>query len=1098
MWYEIFKFEINYRLNRWDTYLFFVFLFLFSLFGVEFVFEGIDLGLVKKNAPIIIAKSMGAITGLSMLFVSMIMGVPVLRDFQYNITPLIYINPISKKDYLLGRYLGSMAVLIFIFSAVLWGMILSEFMPWSNANEYLPFQFTNYLQPFIWVAFPIVFFGASLFFVTGALTKKLMVVYTQGVFIFVVFLLTKSITNDQSQALIDPFSLTTLTLSTKEWTITEMNSRFIPFTGTMLYNKLFWSLLGIVTLWFGYIKFQLVVSMKKPKNKHNTTTLKNTNILSKDYTKKTATVYPSYGVKTQLIQLVFSTWFHAKFIFKEISFWAIVFCSFIIILINSVSLGTVYGVDSYPTTYLIIEELQEMSVYFFAIILLFYSGEIIWKEKEVKVDLIYDATPVNNIVILTSKFFSMLLIYSVLIVALIIGGIVFQTLSGYYHYELDVYFNGFFVETLPFLLLYTLASFFFHIITGKKFLGILMTLVFFIINIAIGIFGAEHVLLNFGGNALAKYSDMNEYGHFMLPFILVKTYWLFFSILLFLIAIILIPRGTEISLTKRLKLFHLKKIAPSIAVFGGVSTLFFILIGSYIFYNTNVLNQFFTRNEKQVFRVSYERKLKKFEYLPQPKITDVKLNIELYPSERSYEAEGYFILKNQTEAPIQEIHIQNHPDDKLKLSSISFDSKTSLNNEFIEFGYSVFHLEKPLHKGDSIKMSFKQILKPTGFEINDSDFKVVYNGTFFENSMLPTLGYNQDYEIDDATTREEYQLSKRINKADRTNSKELINARTGSDSDGLFLDMTIGTELKQTAITSGDLIAKWTENNRNYFHYKTNQPIINFYPIISANYQIYKEKYVPAWNNSDKIIDLEIYYHKGHEYNLSSMMKGMKASLDYYGTHFSPYQYNQLRIVEFPRYREFAQSFPSTIPFSEGLGFILDIKKKDVDMAFYITAHEVAHQWWGLQLEAANVKGRNMILETLSQYSALMVLKQTYGEESVKKFLEIEFDDYLKGKRRIKQEEVSLALVENEKHIYYAKGAINMYALENLIGEEKVNLALQNFLNDWHTFENQSKPNRYATTKDLLKYFREQTPDSLQHVIEDLFEKSIPLKKIDF
>ena len=196
MWYEIFKFEINYRLNRWDTYLFFVFLFLFSLFGVEFVFEGIDLGLIKKNAPIVIAKSMGAITGLSMLFVSMIMGVPVLRDFQYNVTPLIYINPISKKDYLLGRYLGSMTVLILIFSAVLWGMILSEFMPWVSATEYLPFQFTNYLQPFLWVAFPIVFFGASLFFVTGALTKKLMVVYTQGMFIFVLFLLTKSITNE--------------------------------------------------------------------------------------------------------------------------------------------------------------------------------------------------------------------------------------------------------------------------------------------------------------------------------------------------------------------------------------------------------------------------------------------------------------------------------------------------------------------------------------------------------------------------------------------------------------------------------------------------------------------------------------------------------------------------------------------------------------------------------------------------------------------------------------------------------------------------------------------------------------------------------------
>ena len=835
----------------------------------------------------------------------------------------------------------------------------------------------------------------------------------------------------------------------------------------------------------------MIIPTNESKNKHNINVLKD--ILPTNSIKKHAAIYPTYGVKAQLIQLVFSTWFHAKFILKEISFWAIVLCSFLIILINSVSLGTVYGVDSYPTTYLIIEELQEMSIYFFAIILLFYSGEVIWKEKEVKIDLIYYATSVRNIIILSNKFFGILLIYTVLILALIIGGIVFQTYSGYYQYELDVYFNGFFLEIFPFLLLYTLVSFFFHIITGNKFLGILMTLVFFVINIAIGIFGIEHSLFNFAGNSLATYSDMNRYGHFMLPFILVKMYWLFFSALLFLLATVLIQRGTETNLIKRLKLLQLKRIETSILVAGCSSLILFIFIGGYIFYNTNVLNQFFTKNEKYTFRASDERSLKKFEYLPQPKIIDVKLNLELYPSERSYEAEGYFILKNQNETPIQEIHVQNHPDNKLKLLFVNFDRKTILNNEFIEFGYSVFRLEKPLNKGDSIKMSFKQTLKPTGFEMSDSDFKVIYNGTFFENSMLPTLGYNQDYEIDDPATRKQYQLPKKTNKANRTNPKELVNARTGSDSDGLFLDMIIGTESNQTAITSGDLMKKWTKNNRNYFHYKTNQPIINFYPIVSANYQIHKEKYIPSGNNSDKIVDLEIYYHKGHEYNLSRMMKGMKASLDYYGTHFSPYQYNQLRIMEFPRYREFAQSFPNTIPFSEALGFILDIKKNDVDMVFYITAHEVAHQWWGLQLEAANVKGRNMILETLSQYSALMVLKQTYGEESVKKFLDIQLEDYLKGRHDIKQEEVPLALVENEDHIYYIKGVINMYALENLIGEEKVNLALRNFLNDWHTFQNPSKPNRYATTKDLLKYFKKQTPDSLQHVIEDLFEKAIPL-----
>ena len=143
MWYEIFTFEIKYRLKRPETYLFFLFLFLFSLFGVEFVFQGIELGLVKKNSPLVIAKTMGVI------IVSMMMGIPILRDVQYDMTSLIYVNPVSKKDFLLGRFLGSFVVLIIVFSSVLWGMMLEESKPWTDPQEYLPFNGLYYLQPFV-------------------------------------------------------------------------------------------------------------------------------------------------------------------------------------------------------------------------------------------------------------------------------------------------------------------------------------------------------------------------------------------------------------------------------------------------------------------------------------------------------------------------------------------------------------------------------------------------------------------------------------------------------------------------------------------------------------------------------------------------------------------------------------------------------------------------------------------------------------------------------------------------------------------------------------------------------------------------------------
>ncbi|MFZ6666178.1 ABC transporter permease/M1 family aminopeptidase [Peijinzhouia sedimentorum] len=1091
MLYEFFIFELKYRLKRPETYFFFLLLFLLSLVGVEFVFQGIDLGLVKKNSPLVIAKAMGAITGLSMIIGSMIMGVPVLRDFQYDITSLIYVNPISKKDYLLGRFLGSFVVLFCIFSGVLWGMMLGEFMPWNDPKEFLPFQFINYLQPFLWVVLPTLFFGASVFFATGALSKNLMVVYTQGVVIFVLFMITKGITNETFQALLDPFSLTTLTKASKEWTVMDRNALLIPVSGIMLLNKLFWIGLGISVLTIGYIKFKLMVVNEKAFNRKQKQKVKT---LPDTFTKRLPSVTSVYHRKAQFAQLLLNAWFHSVSILKLKSFWAIILCCFIIILVNSVSLGTSYGVDSYPTTYLIIEELREMSIYFFMIILVFYSGEIMWKEKDVKLDLIYDATPFSSFVNVSSRFLGLLLIYAIVMLSLIAAGILFQTLNGYYRYELDVYFFGFFLELFPFLALYTFAAIFLQALTGNKFMGMLATIAFAIINVAIGIFGLEHALLNFGGHALATYSDMNGYGHFLTAYLWVKIYWLLFGLLLLIFASILMIKGNETELRKRWR-SGIKQIGKPLVTFSIVCSGLFIGIGGYIFYNTNVLNEFWTTGEQNNFRADYEKTLKQFEYIPQPKIIDVNLQLDLFPSQRAYEITGYYIVTNTSQKPIREIHVQKLIESNVELMDISFDRRATVNNTFNKYHYIIYELSQPLASGDTLKMNFRQTLQPKGFEADNSDTDVVYNGTFFDNADLPSFGYQKKYELQDEDDRKDFKLAPRLQKAQRDDVRELMNARSGSDSDGITLDIVISTEAPQTALTSGDLLATWNSDGRNYFHYKTNQSIIHFYPIVSGHYEVMRDTSIPSGNTSKELVDLEIYYHKGHEYNLTRMMESMKMSLDYYSTHFSPYQYKQLRIVEFPRYRSFAQSLPGIIPFSEAIGFIMDIDdEKDVDMAFYITAHEVAHQWWGLQLEAANVQGQNMILETLAQYSAMMVLREKYSDEKVQQFLKLQLDDYTEANLKSKKEELPLVLVENEEHIYYNKGALVMYELQKHIGEENVNNALQDFLNDWHSFNNLKKPNRYATTLDLMQYFREVTPDSLQYVLTDLFEQVDSIK----
>jgi aminopeptidase N len=214
------------------------------------------------------------------------------------------------------------------------------------------------------------------------------------------------------------------------------------------------------------------------------------------------------------------------------------------------------------------------------------------------------------------------------------------------------------------------------------------------------------------------------------------------------------------------------------------------------------------------------------------------------------------------------------------------------------------------------------------------------------------------------------------------------------------------------------------------------------------------------------------------------MIEAVKASLEYFTVNFGPYQHRQVRIIEFPCYETFAQSFPNTIPFSEGMGFVFRIDEDDdIDHVFNVTAHEVAHQWWAHQVIGANVQGATLMSEALAEYSALMVMEKRYGPEKMRHMLKYELDEYLNGRGREVLEETPLMLVEDQMYIHYNKGCMVMYALKDYIGEENVNLALSRYAADVGF---QEPP--YSNSIEFMSYLKAVTPDSLAYILEDMFE----------
>ena len=146
----------------------------------------------------------------------------------------------------------------------------------------------------------------------------------------------------------------------------------------------------------------------------------------------------------------------------------------------------------------------------------------------------------------------------------------------------------------------------------------------------------------------------------------------------------------------------------------------------------------------------------------------------------------------------------------------------------------------------------------------------------------------------------------------------------------------------------------------------------------------------------------------------------------------------------------------------------------------------MAHQWWAHQVIGADMQGATVLSETLAQYSALLIMEQTYGPEGIRKFLRNELDSYLAARGGQAVEETPLIRVENQPYIHYRKGSLVMYLLRDQMGEARVNAALRSILASYAF-----KGAPYPTARDLVDALRREAGDDAraQALITDLFEK---------
>ncbi|MDO8037286.1 M1 family aminopeptidase [Janthinobacterium sp. SUN128] len=1078
------RFEARQRLKLLSTWVYFaMFLALAMLWmaAAGGVFKEASISFGGKfliNAPRSLAFTCSLLGCFGAVVVAAMMGRSVQQDFEYGMQHFFFSAPIRKYQYVFGRFLGAYLVLAVVFSSIVIGAWLGAWLPGIDPERLGPQRALAYLMPYVFTLLPNLFIFGAIFFVIAALTRRMLPVYISSVVMLIGYLVAPSLARDLDYktlaALIDPFGTTALIRLTEYWPNAERNTRLVTLEGVYLLNRAIWSGLALVALLLGYWRFQFHATTDAGAGKRRSEgdvplRLSNASLSTQET--------PDFAQRSLAALLVKMSWLNLRETIKNIYFVVIVLAGVLTMYAGALDMGSIYGTNTYPVTEKVLDMVNASFALFMLIITTFYAGELVWREREAGTYQMLDALPVPNWLPLLSKLFALVGLQALLSLVIMLCGMSIQVFKGYYRLDPGLYLESLFLSHLPSYALIAVLAIFLQVLINHKYLAYFAMILYHIASISFSSLGLGDPLLLYGNTPDFVYSAMNGAGHYLLRERWYLLYWSGAAVMLTVLSLLFWPRGAQDSWRIRLRLARHGLTHGVLASFAG-GALLFLGAGTVLFYVFHVANDYKSEFARDADRASVERQYRKFAATPQPKITDVKLDVAIYPAQRTLAVTGRYVLQNKTSLPISHIFVQQDPTSTMRLR---FDARVHPGLDDGKLGFYSYRLAAPLAPGATLGLDFDVRYAPRGIFGLGQDTPVVANGTFFTNAVLPHIGYQAQQELTDPRDRKKHGLPARERALPRDDAKGLADNYVSNDADRINFDATVSTVDGQTAIAPGMLDNDWIAKGRHYFHYTMEQPILNFYAFQSARYAVRHER----WQD----VAIDVYYHPGHEYNLDRFVRGSKEALEYYTKNFGPYQHKILRIVEFPRYATFAQSFPNTIPYSEGLGFIAkvdDKNPKDIDYPFYVTAHEVAHQWWAHQLVGGNTRGATVLSETLAEYSALMVMKKTVGQAKMRRFLRYDLNQYLMGRSEERKKELPLAENENQAYIHYNKGSLAMYLLQDIIGEDKVNGVLRDLLK---TYGQKGPP--YASVTALIAGLRQVAPPEQAYLIDDLFEKIV-------
>ena len=483
MFWHIAWFEIRYWLRSWMLWIFFLVLGLlaFGVVATSSVTVGAALTNVNRNSPFSIQNYYSIFSLFMLIMMAAFINSAALRDFRFNTNQIVFSTPISRSSFLLGRFVGGTLVSVIPLLGVSAGILLGKYMPWVDRELWGPVSWSAHLHAITVFAAPTVFFMAAVLFAVAVLARNEIIPFVAALLLLIGYLLGDALLSDIKYehvgALLDPFGIRTFALVTKYWTVAEKNTVSVGWSGLMLWNRILWIAAGAAVFAFAYFRFSFAEKKARAKVLDD----------DRDSTSAGARLLPAVHFHdAPWAKLFGSLRIHLRGTVTSVPFIIIVLAAAInCILALAFNATEGYGDHTLPVTYWVIDLIRGTLYMFIVVLITYFAGVLVWKDREERVDEIVDVTPTPEWVSYVSRLVTLLILVMLVQLGALMSGIIVQAAYGYHRFQLGFYLHEMLFRDGSLFLFLSLLAFFIHALSSNKYIGYFAYIGFVAVNVFI-------------------------------------------------------------------------------------------------------------------------------------------------------------------------------------------------------------------------------------------------------------------------------------------------------------------------------------------------------------------------------------------------------------------------------------------------------------------------------------------------------------------------------------------------------------------------------------------------------------------------------------